>query len=360
MTVRAKFTGLDTLRGAAALAVALYHYLVLVPHVYILKSGHLAVDFFFCLSGFVIGHAYEERLREGLSFNRFLLVRVIRFYPFYLMGGMLGLGQWYFEHLLHGGSAGLSPNMLTTLALNVFFVPGPLSSQLAPGALFALNFPAWSLFLELCINIIYGLVVRKLTTPRLIGIVAFFGAAMGAMIIAYGQSDLGYTYATLPGGFLRCGFSFFTGILLFRMREWMRPVSFSQLWLIVVLFAALTYQAPQPLRPFADLAVIFGVSPLIVWLAASPRRSEHQEAPVFRLLGDTSYGLYAIHVPLIGMFSLVLEQVYTGGDHRLSAILGCIFIGALVLVTALINRWVDIPLRRRLLLVTTMRPQRSS
>ena len=57
---------LDGLRGVAALMVILYHVFECfdwtpLPH------GYLAVDFFFVLSGFVIGYAYDGRWREGLT-----------------------------------------------------------------------------------------------------------------------------------------------------------------------------------------------------------------------------------------------------------------------------------------------------
>jgi len=43
--------------------------------------GYLAVDFFFMLSGFVLAHAYEERLRSGMKAWRFMRTRIIRLYP---------------------------------------------------------------------------------------------------------------------------------------------------------------------------------------------------------------------------------------------------------------------------------------
>jgi hypothetical protein len=68
---------LDALRGVAALAV------VGLPR--LLSSG-LAVDLFFILSGFVVQHAYGNHLRREMTFSRFMLVRMIRLYPLYIIG----------------------------------------------------------------------------------------------------------------------------------------------------------------------------------------------------------------------------------------------------------------------------------
>ena len=69
MTVsKPRFDILDGLRGVAALMVVVFHlsevfsYDPVYKH---LNHGFLAVDFFFVLSGFVIGYAYDERMKEG-------------------------------------------------------------------------------------------------------------------------------------------------------------------------------------------------------------------------------------------------------------------------------------------------------
>lgn len=55
---------LDGLRGVAALLVVGYHLLETYFHDgsnQPINHGYLAVDFFFVLSGFVIGYAYDDR-----------------------------------------------------------------------------------------------------------------------------------------------------------------------------------------------------------------------------------------------------------------------------------------------------------
>ena len=108
------FTTLDGLRGIAALAVITRHAAAYFSSVsiYVLPNAgappisvgpffesYLAVDFFFVLSGFVLAHAYGERLRHGLSAMQFMAIRLIRLYPLYLLSflgifGNRGLGKF--------------------------------------------------------------------------------------------------------------------------------------------------------------------------------------------------------------------------------------------------------------------------
>jgi peptidoglycan/LPS O-acetylase OafA/YrhL len=91
-----RFTLLDALRGIAALVVVQFHLHELFGRL-IFPHGYLAVDFFFMLSGFVLRFAYQQRLDTGWSLSRFLRVRLIRLYPLYLLGLLLGLGMFLLD-----------------------------------------------------------------------------------------------------------------------------------------------------------------------------------------------------------------------------------------------------------------------
>ena len=76
---------LDGLRGVAALVVIWYHVFegfAASPVDQRFNHGYLAVDFFFILSGFVVGYAYDDRWkRRTLSFGGFIKRRLIRLHP---------------------------------------------------------------------------------------------------------------------------------------------------------------------------------------------------------------------------------------------------------------------------------------
>ena len=69
---------LDGLRGLAAIAVALFHWLLSF-------AGFLAVDFFLVLSGFILAHRYPYS-DSPVSSGRFVLSRLARLYPMHLFG----------------------------------------------------------------------------------------------------------------------------------------------------------------------------------------------------------------------------------------------------------------------------------
>ena len=66
------FVILDGLRGIAALAVVIFHFMEWIypdSSKNFIGHGFLAVDFFFCLSGFVIGYAYDDRMGENVWYG---------------------------------------------------------------------------------------------------------------------------------------------------------------------------------------------------------------------------------------------------------------------------------------------------
>src|ERR1700750_2746204 len=92
------FEILDGLRGVAALSVGFFHFMewVYTPDKNFIGHGFLAVDFFFCLSGFVIGYAYDDRIGK-IGLFEFFKSRVIRLHPLVISGSVLGLSAFLFD-----------------------------------------------------------------------------------------------------------------------------------------------------------------------------------------------------------------------------------------------------------------------
>src|SRR6187551_2944695 len=93
------FEILDGLRGIAALAVVVFHFMEWIftdSSKNFIGHGFLAVDFFFCLSGFVIGYAYGDRV-ERIGVLEFFKSRLIRLHPLIIFGTVLGLLGYFFE-----------------------------------------------------------------------------------------------------------------------------------------------------------------------------------------------------------------------------------------------------------------------
>src|SRR5215218_10369185 len=99
LNMKQHFEILDGLRGIAALAVVIFHFMEWVfPDVSknFIAHGFLAVDFFFCLSGFVIGYAYDDRIGQ-MGIWAFFKARLIRLQPLVILGSVLGLLAFLFD-----------------------------------------------------------------------------------------------------------------------------------------------------------------------------------------------------------------------------------------------------------------------
>ena len=91
---------LDGLRGVAAVMVVIFHLLETFTGgnhlIQIMNHGYLAVDFFFVLSGFVIGYAYDDRWGK-MTLGGFFKRRLIRLHPMIIMGMIIGAIGFYFS-----------------------------------------------------------------------------------------------------------------------------------------------------------------------------------------------------------------------------------------------------------------------
>lgn len=162
------FVGLDGLRGTSAAIVVIFHLQsgrslddLTFP------AGYLAVDMFFMLSGFVIAHAYEERLKSDLTFARFAGLRAIRLYPLYILGCALLLGHAVLQ-AAYAGELWRAREFVYALPYAVALVP---NFPAGPAGWFKLNPPAWSLFYEWVYNLLYAAFLLFLTTRVIVSVV---------------------------------------------------------------------------------------------------------------------------------------------------------------------------------------------
>ena len=121
---------LDGLRGVAALLVVFYHIFEGLSFaaggtpITTINHGYLAVDFFFILSGFVIGYAYDDRLGKTMTTSNFFKRRLIRLHPMIIMGVILGAIAFFIQGSVQweGKHVAISAVMLSTLCA-MFFIP---------------------------------------------------------------------------------------------------------------------------------------------------------------------------------------------------------------------------------------------
>ncbi|TDQ34417.1 acyltransferase family protein [Phyllobacterium brassicacearum] len=208
---RDRYYLLDAMRGVAALLVVFFHAGSFMQTNYAAR-GYLAVDFFFALSGFVITMSYGGRLRAGLSVWRFTMIRLIRFYPLFLVGLALGatkaLGALFFAD-----PQAISMAQITLSALwGIVMLP----TLFAPHELYPLNGPAWSLFLEVAINVAFAAWFVRWRDSSLVFLAVIAALIMTIFLGHTGTLNGGWAWSTFGVGVTRITFAFTVGVLLAR------------------------------------------------------------------------------------------------------------------------------------------------
>ena len=288
-----RFDALDLLRGVAAISVLLLHVPrpqempALLPHAY------LAVDLFFALSGFVIAYAYWHRLREGEGVGRFLIERLIRLYPLYLLATLVG-GLLILDEMLAPGMPARSLGEWgTTMATNLLFLPALPGNAGEASRLFPAVFPAWSLFWELVANLAFALLAPRLGGRMLAAILALGLGLLVATGAAYGTLDGGVIWANGWAGGGRVIWSFFAGVALYRLHCRYRPRIALPGWLLT---ATLLGVFAVPLVGWGyDVALAAIGFPLLVFAAV---RSDSRSR-IGYWLGYISYAVYVLHAPIL-------------------------------------------------------------
>jgi peptidoglycan/LPS O-acetylase OafA/YrhL len=335
------YATLDGLRGVAALLVVTRHIGPILPTDPFPES-FLAVDLFFLLSGFVIAHAYEARLRAGagvgMSLTAFLRTRLIRLYPLYLLGLALGAAAYGLHSLASGGPVD-GAFLVKAGVIGVLMLP---AIPLLPMGSSALDGPTWTLLPELVANFAYAAGLRRLG-PRLLAAVVGLGA-VGLVVwqVRRGTLDGGWSLDALPLVTARLAFSFFLGVAMHRLRPG-RGVGPGAAWAcMAMLAAALMLHPAEHQRRLYELAVVLGVFPTIVWVAVQ-REPGVLGGRLFGFLGRVSYAVYVLHAPLGMLAGLALAAVGRPAQGPLVAVP---FMLVVVLLSAGIDRAYDAPVRR--------------
>lgn len=347
---------LDGLRGVAALIVVAYHLFEIYavePYytVPIINHGYLAVDFFFVLSGFVIGYAYDDRWGK-MTMKDFFKRRVIRLQPMVVLGAVIGAICYYFGDGTMFPHIGETPVWLLLLVMlaGCLLLPTAVPIRQPWNEMFPLNGPAWSLFYEYIANILYAVGLRRLSKRWLTVFVFLAGLLIvGQAIGSEAGSIMGGH--ELTGNHIRLGltrvlYPFFCGLLLFRMGRLIRLRG--GFWLCS-LFLALLLFFPRPevswQNGLYECVAILVLFPLIVLTGAgSPIRGRFSVS-VCKFLGDISFPLYIIHYPIAYLFyAYVAERKLAIGESwplMLAVGVGCVLLAyaALKLYDEPVRQW---------------------
>lgn len=357
---------LDGLRGVAALLVVWYHifegfqFAGNKPVIDFINHGYLAVDFFFILSGFVVGYAYDNRWGKTLTLGGFFRRRLIRLQPMVCMGAVIGAASFLLSGMERwdGTHATLWLTFLAFVCgcLMLPALPGMPREVRGNGEMFPLNGPCWSLFFEYVGNIVYALFIRRLST-RLLALLSFaLCCALAWFAVTdqsgYGSIGVGWTVdrTNILGGSLRMLCPFTMGLLLSRI---FKPIHYARgaFWtsaalLLTIFHVSYIYSdGALSLNGMFEAACIIAVFPLVVWYAASGKTTDEASTRICRFLGDISYPLYIVHYPLMYAFYMWLIKTHQYTLHETwPAALAAV--SASIILAWLCLKLYDMPIRK--------------
>jgi peptidoglycan/LPS O-acetylase OafA/YrhL len=333
------FLFLDGMRGVAAIFVGLTHAsIILTNYTLKLPNAHLAVDFFFCLSGFVVAYAYADRLRGGMPKSSFFLRRLIRLGPLLFLGLTLGAVVLITDQALSGSRLDVARAIVIS-ALSFLMIPGGF---IYGHVAYPTNNPVWSLFFEIWANVFFCVVTIR--SCRTAFTLTLGSAALLALTAWHFHSILFLGFAHpdfFLGGFARVAFPFAAGCLIYRLGLFEKR---RLIWSWTA-FLAVPLLLGFPAGNWkSDLIVVVIIVPLLV--VAGTATAQATAAPFLRWLGELSYPFYVIHEPILRALGEAKPMKVLSVVSPLSAISVGIIVPACTAI--LVSRLYDVPLRRYL------------
>lgn len=347
---------LDGLRGVAALLVVCYHIgeAFATSHLdQVVNHGYLAVDFFFLLSGFVLGYAYDDRWGR-MTTKEFFLRRLIRLQPMVIFGAIFGALLFYTQGCSAWDVSVISVGMLLLATLlNALMIPAPTAMDVRGlGEIYPLNGPTWSLFFEYVGNVLYALVLRRLPQLALLTVVTLSAIGLAGVAMFGTQGDLclgwAFTEENLLGGSLRLLFGMGAGLYLSRSQAKLRlPSPFLLGSILLAFIVSLPRFGGEEgfwINGLYDSLSVILLFPLIVVANAQSTGISPRLQAVCRWLGDLSYPLYLVHYPLLYCYFAWVKNNELSFFDSLPGALG-LFFGSILLASLALKLY-DAPVRR--------------
>jgi len=367
-------TTLTPLRGIAALLVVVFHSnIFLIPFApalpgHVVENGWLWVDFFFVLSGFIIAYVYGTHFIgavSGTNYKKYIGARFARVYPLHLFTLVwAALCAWYIRSKAIG-----DVDPLINEVLNLKAVPASLMMMQGMHLYFTppLNTPSWSLSTEWWMYMIFPFIMPFFSRIKM------WGKVLILLLIAGYYVTLKYwigpiAFSATPGkptinlvsdfGFLRCMAGFMLGMLLYEfyaVRFGYNILKKSGAFVVFFAGVLIAMHAGVP-----DLLII-AFFPFILITAAYNTTTVKKvlEWRALQRLGDWSFSIYMVHVPLVYLFYAynirLHPEILSPAAHKTAmaappnyaagGVLCIILVIATVVVAALTYRFVEVPAR---------------
>jgi peptidoglycan/LPS O-acetylase OafA/YrhL len=256
------------------------------------KNGNLGVSYFFLISGVIMSLVYSSKVKLSKAFFRdFYIIRLSRVYPIYLFSLFVII---IFTKYFWGSQLELSEILLSLLLIQSW----------VPGKELALNFPGWSLSVEIFFYLFFPFLIlffRKIGNHKsyIVSFVVWL-ITQGIFVCYFTEgSHLLYNPIMHSGTFI-IGAAF--GIFLKSNADRLTFIP-PNIWAVLLVlstlsFLAILYEAPA----WLSLSHNGLLSPLFLVMTISlclDRKTIGRafKMPFFTFLGNISYGIYIYQYP---------------------------------------------------------------
>ena len=350
LSSKPRFEGLDGLRGIASILVVLFHIFETFssgPTKQIINHGYLAVDFFYILSGFVMGYAYDDRWNKMTLWD-FYKRRLIRLHPMVIASSIIGVCYYFLSECdFFQKIKDVKPYIFfITILMNFLMIPTPTNIDIRGWSeTNSFNGPHWTLTYEYLINILYSLIIRRLNNiiiTIITSISAFLTINLTLNFDVFNVlKERGERENTVIGGwaltsceiyigFARLLYPFFCGYLISRLKLKIQ-IPFSFIICSIILSICLCLPRIDGgrwiINGIYETIIILVVFPIIILIGAGEKEENKLIIDICKFLGNFSYPLYISHYPII--YCHIAWYDYHKDDslfNKIGVSVGCLFI----------------------------------
>lgn len=335
------YVALDVLRGLAACAVLVVHYrhffmeepgailseaqILQMPFQPWLASvydhGHLAVQLFWLISGFVFAAAYVGRVGKG---SDFAVARIARLYPLHWLTLFIVALLQLVSVQFTSGPQIYAHNSALDFMGQLFMASNwhgfPVSS---------FNFPIWSVSMEIVIYALFWITLPLINKHRAKAIIPIVIIAATCNWIVRDSGQL----------LFQCALFFFSGVFCQHLLQKLGH----------------KYGAALGLGTMSAIFAVFssGTLALLLWCAAivmifvtMDAGKMGRAASKLQWLGDSAYGIYLWHIPVQIIILLVLDASGTSKTLASQPWFFLMFLGFVLAIARLSFLYFEMPARQ--------------
>ena len=332
-------------RFIAALCIVIFHYGVdIFPFNFnkaMFTGANVGVSYFFILSGFVMIIAYHKR--TSISAREYLQNRFARIYPIYLLATILLIAYYV-----------VATNL--TIQTDEVILNVLMMQSWVPGKVLTLNFPSWSLSVELffylSFPILYNKIYQNYSLKKLLfPILVFFVLSQVFFISMFYSSSYEGVHSANHEFLFYFPLLHFNQFILgnlvglyFVKRTKVSSKNNAFYILLLILVCGLILSFDSAMKYHNGLLGILFVP--LIWLVATDKGwiSQLTSHKLMVHLGEISYGVYILQIPVFVISRRAF--LYMGIQDKTFIFYASLL--ALLVVSSFTYKYIEAPLRKRI------------